>query len=378
MYLPALPRIGAQLQGSASMVQLSLTALLAGLAAGQLVMGPLSDRLGRRKPLLVGVAGFVLTSLACALAPSVPMLVALRFMQGLAGSVGIVIARAVVRDLYDGAAAVRFFSRLMLVMGIAPIVAPVAGAQILQVMSWRGVFVVLAVLGLLVLATAAAGIPETCPPERRSRGGIGASAWSMVKMLRDRELVGYALASGFAFAAMFAYISASPFVVQNIYGGSPGSFSLIFALNSVGLIVSSQVNGWLAGRAAPRTVLAAGLGTTLVAGLGILAVVAAGLPQLWALVLGLFVLVSSMGFVMPNASVLALSGHPEAAGAASALLGVVQFAIGAVAAPLVGIAGDHSAIPMAVVITVLAVGAGASFVFLTERAEGDRSPRSAD
>lgn len=367
MYLPALPRIGAQLQGGASMVQLSLTALLAGLAAGQLVMGPLSDRLGRRRPLLVGVAGFVLTSLACALASSVPMLVALRFLQGLAGSVGIVIARAVVRDLYDGAAAVRFFSRLMLVMGIAPIVAPVAGAQILQVTSWRGVFVVLAVLGLLVLGTAAAGIPETCPPERRSRGGVGASAWSMVRLLRDRELVGYALASGFAFAAMFAYISASPFVVQNIYGGSPGSFSLIFALNSVGLIVSSQVNGWLAGRAAPRTVLAAGLGTTLVAGLGILAVVAAGLPQLWALVLGLFVLVSSMGFVMPNASVLALSGHPDAAGAASALLGVVQFAIGALAAPLVGIAGAHSAMPMAVVIGVLAVGAGASFVFLTER-----------
>jgi DHA1 family bicyclomycin/chloramphenicol resistance-like MFS transporter len=189
----------------------------------------------------------------------------------------------------------------------------------------------------------------------------------MVRLLRDRELVGYALASGFAFAAMFAYISASPFVVQNIYGGSPESFSLIFALNSVGLIVSSQVNGWLAGRAAPRTLLAAGLGTTLVAGLGILAVVAAGLPQLWALVLGLFVLVSSMGFVMPNASVLALSGHPDAAGAASALLGVVQFAIGALAAPLVGIAGDHSAMPMAMVIGVLAVGAAASFAFLTER-----------
>lgn len=370
MYLPALPRIGAELQGSAAAVQFSLTAFLAGLAAGQLVMGPLSDRLGRRRPLLVGVAGFVLTSLACALAPSVPLLVALRFLQGLAGSVGIVIARAVVRDLYDGVAAVRFFSRLMLVTGIAPVVAPVVGAQILLVMSWRGVFLVLALLGLVVLATAAVGIPETCPPERRDSGGLGTAARSMARLMHDRNLVGYGLASGLAFAAMFAYISGAPFVVQNIYGASPQLFSVIFAVNSIGLIVSSQVNGWLASRVAPRKVLAAGLGATLVAGLCVLAVVVAHLPQLGALVLGFFVLVSSMGFVMPNATVLALSRHPEAAGAASALLGVMQLAIGAVAAPLVGLAGDRSAMPMAVVISVLAVGSIASFAILTERAEG--------
>ncbi len=374
MYLPALPHIGDDLQGNASMVQLSLTAFLAGLAAGQLVMGPLSDRLGRRRPVLVGVAGFVLTSLACALAPSVPLLVAARFLQGIAGSAGVVIARAVVRDLYDGAAAVRFFSRLMLIIGIAPIVAPVVGAQILQIMSWRGIFVVLAVLGLGVLATAAVGIPETHLPEPESAGRLGTAVWSMARLMRDRNLVGYGLASGLAFAAMFAYISASPFVVQNIYGASPRLFSAMFAVNSIGLVLFSQVNGLLAGRVAPRTMLAAGLGATLVAGIGILAVVVAGLPQLVALALGFFVLVSSMGFVMPNATVLALSEHPESAGAASALLGVMQLAIGAASAPLVGVAGDHNAVPMAVVISVLTVGAIASFAMLTERARGKRRP----
>ncbi|MCL4367561.1 MAG: MFS transporter, partial [Actinobacteria bacterium] len=283
-----------------------------------------------------------------------------------------------IRDLYNGAAAVRFFSRLMLVIGIAPIVAPVAGAQILRVANWRGVFVVLAVLGLVVLAAAAVGVPETCSPERRSGGGLGTVARNMARLMRDRDLVGYALASGLAFAAMFAYISGSPFVVQNIYGASPQLFSVIFAVNSIGLVACSQVNGWLAGRIAPRTVLAAGLGATLFAGFGVLAVVATGVPQLGALVLGLFVLVSSMGFVMPNATVLALSRHPEGAGTASALLGVTQFAIGAVAAPLVGLAGDWSALPMGVVICVLAVGAAASFAFLTQRADRERWPGSVD
>ena len=369
IYLPALPRVAVDMHSSAPAVQLSLTAFLAGLAAGQLVMGPLSDQLGRRRPILLGVIGFVLLSVAGALAPSIPLLVGIRFLQGLAGSAGVVIARAVGRDLYDGVAAVRFFSRLMLVLGIAPVVAPVLGAQMLRFMSWRGVFVAMGVLGLVVLAIAAYGVPETHPPERRSRGGLATVARSMAELLHDRDIVGYGLASGLAFAAMFAYISGSPFVVQNIYGASPQLFSLIFAVNSVGLIACSQVNGWLAGRVAPRRVLAAALGTGIVAGLEILVVTLAGFPQLVLLALGFFVLVSSMGFVMPNATVLALTRHPEAAGAASATLGVMQFTVGAASAPLVGVAGDHNALPMAVLICVLAAGAFASFALLTGRSD---------
>lgn len=367
MYLPALPDMAAELHGSVSAVQLSLTACLAGLAIGQLVAGPLSDRYGRRLPLVSGLFGFMITSLLCALATSVPVLVLLRLLQGLFGAAGIVVPRAVVRDLYEGVEASRFFSLLMLVIGLAPIVAPVVGVQVLQVAGWRAIFVVPAVVAAFILLGTLLRIPETCPPERRVRSGLLATVGKPLTLLRDRALVGYALAGGLASATMFAYISGSPFVVQRVYGASPLAFSLVFGGNALGLTVASQVNGRLVGRVSPRRLLTSALAVTCAAGLGILAVVLAEIPDLFALLIPLFVLISSLGFVMPNATALAMSRHPEAAGSASALLGVLQFIIGAAAAPLVGLGGPDTALPMALVIALLGGGSVAALFILTDR-----------
>lgn len=367
MYLPALPDIASELRGSVSAVQLSLTACLAGLAIGQLVAGPLSDRYGRRLPFLSGLLGFLITSLLCALATSAPELVLLRLLQGLFGAAGIVVSRAVVRDLYEGAEAARFFSLLMLVIGIAPILAPVVGVQVLQVAGWRAIFVVPAMVAAFILLGVLVRVPETCPPERRVRLGLFATVGRPFSLLRDRSLAGYALASGLASATMFAYISGSPFVVQRVYGSSPLVFSLVFGVNALGLTLASQVNGHLVRRVSPGRLLTTGLTVTCVAGLAILAVVLAEIPDLFALLVPLFVLLSSLGFVMPNATALAMSRHPEAAGSASALLGVLQFLIGAACAPLVGLGGPDTALPMALVIALLGGGSLAALFMLTDR-----------
>src|SRR6267143_566798 len=214
MYLPALPAIGRDLAASESMIQLTLTACLIGLAIGQVIAGPLSDALGRRRPLLIGVAGYVIASLLCALAPAATILVALRLLQGLAGAAGIVIARAIVRDLYSGSAAARYFSRLILVMGLAPILAPVLGAQLLRFTSWHGIFVVLAMITALLWLGAARGLPETLPPARRRIGSLSDTTQTFRRLAADTEFVGYAAAGGLAFGAMFAYIAVSPFVLK--------------------------------------------------------------------------------------------------------------------------------------------------------------------
>jgi len=357
MYLPALPAIGRDLAASESMIQLTLTACLIGLAIGQVIAGPLSDALGRRRPLLIGVAGYVIASLLCALAPAATILVALRLLQGLAGAAGIVIARAIVRDLYSGSAAARYFSRLILVMGLAPILAPVLGAQLLRFTSWHGIFVVLAMITALLWLGAARGLPETLPPARRRIGSLSDTTQTFRRLAADTEFVGYAAAGGLAFGAMFAYIAGSPFVLQGIYHVSAQTFSLIFGVNALGFVITSQINGSLVSRIPPARLLTAGITVTAGAGLALLAVILSGGLGLAALLPPLFVLVSSIGFVVPNAVALALSRHPEAAGTGSALLGVIQSGVAAVGAPLVGVAGITTAFPMAVVIAVSGVGA---------------------
>ena len=359
MYLPGLPSLGRTLDAPAWAVQLTLTACLAGLALGQVLAGPLSDRFGRRRPLLAGVALYAAASLLCAAAPSVAVLVALRLLQGAAGAAGIVIARAMVRDMHSGAAAARFFSLLMLVNGLAPILAPVIGGQVLEVTTWRGVFVVLAAIGVLLVAAAAAGLRETLPPERRHPGGIGETARTFGRLLGDRSFLGHALACGLAFGAMFAYISGSPFVIQDIYGASPQLFSVMFATNAFGLVLASQVNRALLRRLEPRTILRTALSVQALAGVALLVVVAAG-GGVWGIVPLLFVVVASLGLVMPNATALALADHPRVAGSASGLLGVLQFIVGAATAPLVGVAGRGTALPMALTIAVLGVGGALS------------------
>ncbi|MFI8092580.1 multidrug effflux MFS transporter [Streptomyces sp. NPDC086080] len=365
MYLPALPEVTRSLHASAATVQLTLTTCLAGMALGQLVVGPMSDRWGRRRPLLTGLAIYVVATALCAFAPTIELLVACRLVQGLAGAASIVIARAVARDLYDGVALARFFSTLMLISGVAPIVAPLIGGQVLRVTDWRGVFVVLTVLGLLLTAVVWVKLPETLAPADRHDGGVGEALGSMRRLLADRVFTGYMLVGGFAFASLFAYVSASPFVMQEIYGASPQTFSLLFGLNSVGLIAMGQINGKvLVGRVRLDKVLGLGLAVVVVAAIALLLMSTGvfGEVGLVPVAAALFVLMSAMGITMPNTQTLALVRTRHAAGSASALLGTTSFLVGAVATPLVGVAGEDTAVPMAVVQLVAALVALGCFL----------------
>lgn len=359
LYLPALPTLTADLSTGAVQAQLTLTACVAGLAAGQAVAGPLSDTFGRRRPLLIGVAAYAAASLLCAAAPTVETLIALRLVQGFAGAAGIVIARAIVRDLYDGVAAARFFSMLMLVTGLAPILAPVFGGQLLRFMPWPGLFAALAGIGVALFFASLLWLRETLPPERRATGGLRATLGTFRALAGDRAFAGYALTIGLAFAAMFTYVSGSPFVLQDIYGLSPQAFSIAFGVNALGLVTAGQIGGRLAGRVPLRRLLGVGLGIVVAGGVTLLAAVLAG-AGLYAVLPALFLVTSGQGLVLPNTTALALSGRaPRVAGSASALLGVAQFSLGGAAAPLAGIAGPDTAVPMAASIAVLAVLAAA-------------------
>ncbi|WP_424887727.1 multidrug effflux MFS transporter [Streptomyces sp. XH2] len=367
MYLPALPEVTGALHSPAATVQLTLTACLMGMALGQLVVGPMSDKWGRRRPLLAGMVVYVLATAACALAPTAGLLIGCRLVQGLAGAAGIVIARAVVRDLYDGVAMARFFSTLMLISGVAPVVAPLIGGQILRLTDWRGVFVVLTAVGVLLTLAVWRFLHETLPPEKRQAGGLGAALRAMGALLADRVFTGYMLAGGFAFAALFAYISASPFVVQDIYGASPQTFSLLFGLNSIGLVLVGQINGkLLVGRVSLDKALAVGLVVIALAAAALLLMASGvfGKAGLAPIAGGLFVLMSAMGLAMPNTNAQALMRSRDAAGSASALLGTSTFLLGALVSPLVGIAGEGTAVPMATVQLVCAVASAACFLGL--------------
>ncbi|TQK44117.1 DHA1 family bicyclomycin/chloramphenicol resistance-like MFS transporter [Streptomyces sp. SLBN-118] len=367
MYLPALPAVTRSLGAPAATVQLTLTACLAGMALGQLVVGPMSDKWGRRRPLLVGMIVYVAATAICALAPTVELLIGFRLLQGLAGASGIVIARAVVRDLYDGDEMARFFSTLMLISGTAPIIAPLIGGQVLRITEWRGIFVVLTAVGILLTLAAAKWLHETLPPERRHGGGVGEALRTMRGLLADRVFTGYTLTGGLAFATLFAYISASPFVVQEIYGASPQTFSLLFGVNSIGLITLGQINGKvLVGRVSLDKALGFALGVVTLAAGALLLMTSGvfGRVGLLPVAAGLFVLMSAMGLVMPNTNALALLRTPHAAGSASALIGTSAFLVGAIASPLVGIAGEQTAVPMAVVQLTCALGALGCFLGL--------------
>ncbi|WP_371797331.1 multidrug effflux MFS transporter [Streptomyces sp. NBC_01718] len=367
MYLPALPAVTDALHAPAATVQLTLTACLGGMALGQVVVGPMSDRWGRRRPLLLGMVVYVLATALCVFAPTTELLIGFRLLQGLAGAAGIVIARAVVRDMYDGVEMARFFSTLMLISGVAPVIAPLIGGQVLRFTDWRGIFAVLTVVGVLLTLVVWKWLHETLPPEERHTGGVGDALRTMRGLLGDRTFTGYMVAGSLAFAALFAYVSASPFVVQEIYGASPQTFSLLFGINSIGLITVGQINGKiLVGRISLDKALGFGLGVIVLAATALLLMTsgAFGDVGLVPVAAGLFVLMSAMGLAMPNTNALALMRTKHAAGSASALLGTSSFLIGAIASPLVGIAGDSTAVPMAVVQLVCAVGAMVCFLGL--------------
>lgn len=367
-YLPAFPAIADGLDATPSQVQLTLAAYLLAVAVGQLVVGTLSDGWGRRRPVLVGLAAYVVVSVACALAPSIELLVVLRVLQGLAGGAAVVVARAVVRDLYTGADATRFFSHLTLVFGVAPIVAPSVGGLVLLATGWRGIFAGLSVLGALLLTAAALALPETLPPARRRSPRFGPVLRTMAGLLRDRPFLGLALAQGFGFAGMFSYIAGSPFVVQEVYGATATVYGLLFGLNALGFVLAGQVSAALAGRVPERTTLRAALLIGVAAGAALVTTAATGAGGLVALAAALFAFVSSLGLVLPCATSLALARHPDAAGTAAALMGFGQTLIGALAAPLVGLGPAGSAVPMAVAVAGCATAALAALLTLARRA----------
>jgi DHA1 family bicyclomycin/chloramphenicol resistance-like MFS transporter len=361
MYLPAFPQIADEFGASAPDVQLSLTACMIGLGGGQLLAGPLSDRWGRRRPVLVGAAAYAVASALCALAPSSGALVALRLVQGLAGAVGVVVSRAVIRDLYSGVAAAKYFSRITIVFGLAPVAAPALGALVLRVTSWRGVFAVLAGIGVLIMVAVARLLPETLPEQRRSPGGLRHTARAARILVADRRYVFLALAQTLAFGGMFAYIAGGSFVIQDAYGASPQTYALMFGGNALGLVALSQVNARLLDRFETRTLYGAALTANLLATAGL--VLVAGVHNLAVLGVLLFAAVATVGMVLPNGTSLAMDRHPERAGTASALLGATQFVVAAAVAPLVGLAGEpDSARPMALVMLSCSVLAMAAFV----------------
>jgi len=364
LYLPGLPSMAHDLSAPAWAAQLTITTSMLGLAGGQLLAGPISDARGRRAPLLAGLAAYMATSLLCALSPTIWVLLALRLVQGAAGAAGIVIARAVVRDLHSGIAAARFFAMLMLVAGLAPILAPLAGGQLLHVTDWRGIFVVLAGIGAALLLAAWWTLPDTLAPEDRHTGGLVATLGVFGALLRDRPFMGYTLAMGLSFGAMATYISGSPFVLEEIHGVSPQLFSALFALNAAGIVATSQISRALVTRLGPRRLLGIGTAANAAGGVGVLAAVVLDLG-LAGLLPSFFVLVASLGAVLPNSAALALADHPRTAGSASALLGLAQFSIGAGAAPLAGVGGSHTALPLAIVAAALSVSALACLAALT-------------
>ncbi|NTU28900.1 multidrug effflux MFS transporter [Brevibacillus sp. HB1.1] len=366
MYLPALPMLADDLQTSTSMTQLSLTACMLGLSIGQLFAGPISDVRGRRIPLIIGLILYAVSSFLCAVAPSIYTFVLLRFVQGLAGSAGIVIARATVRDLYSGTELTKFFALLMLINGIAPIAAPIVGGQILQFTTWHGVFVVLGLIGAIMFLVVLLALPETLPQERRSKAGIGNTLTTFGTLLKDRVFMGYAIAQGLVTAAMFAYIAGSPFVFQKIFEVSPQTFSLIFAINGVGIIIASQITGKLAGKVKETSLFIAGI---IIAGVGGILLLTMILLQagLIAVLVPLFFVVSSVGIVGATGFSLAMQNQSKAAGSASALQGLLSFISGGIVAPLVGISGEYTSVPMGIIIALSTIGAIVCYIVMVRR-----------
>lgn len=366
MYLPSLPIVADDLHTTASLAQLSLTFCLLGLALGQLFFGPLSDVRGRRQPLVLTLIIYSVSSVLCAFSPNVWILVSLRFIQGLTGAAGIVIARATARDLYSGKDLTKFVSLLALVNGVAPILAPISGGVILQFTSWKVVFIILGIIGLVMFLAVLLFLPETLPKERRSEGGMLATLKTFRNLVKDRLFMGFALTQAFITTSMFAYIAGSPFVLQNLYKVTPQQFSMLFALNGLGIIIAAQITGRLASTISEVKLLLSGIVVAAIGSALLLVVTFFHLPLL-AMAIALFLVVSSVGIVSTTAFSLAMQSQGKSAGSASALLGLLPFIGGAIVSPLVGIAGEQSAVPMAIIIAIFSIGALILYTLLIQK-----------
>jgi DHA1 family bicyclomycin/chloramphenicol resistance-like MFS transporter len=348
IYLPVLPALTAELGAATSAAQLTITACLLGLAIGQLIAGPVSDRYGRRRPLLIGVAAYIVFSVVCAVSPSVETLIVARFVQGLAGAVGIVIAQAAGRDLYSGGRLVRYYGRLTVLAGLAAIVGPLIGGQLARITDWRGIFVFLSLVGVGILLGCLIIFGETLPAAYRTSGGLAQTGRDFRVLLSDRVLVGAVLITGFLNAALFAYLAGATYVLQGIYSLSPQGYSLAFGLNSLGFMVFGFIAGRLAERWSERDTLLAGLAMCVTGAAGVLAAAIWHLPLI-AVCTSLFLMVSGVAATTPPTTSLAMAEYPHMAGTASSLLGLARFAFGAVTAPLVGLGGAATALPLGLV-----------------------------
>lgn len=353
-YLPAMPSLEHEFGVSAAVIQLTLTATTVGFGLGQLIVGPWSDKVGRRLPLLLATAVHIISCLGAAIAPNVEVLGVFRALQGIGAAAGGVVAMAMVRDLFGGRPLVRMLSRLALVNGLAPVIAPVLGSQLLTFMPWRGIFWVLAVYGAFVLGCVALWIVETLPPERRRDAGHATMRQRYGALFRDRVYVGTIIVGAMNFSGLFAYLSSSSFVFQGLYGFDPQEYGILFAANSIGIIIGVQSSARITKYVGPQWILAVSTAAMLVSAALIVVLSNAGVG-LWGVIIPLWTFITACGFGFPCVQVLALNGHAHEAGTAASLMGALNFGLAGLISPLVGLLGVASAAPMGAVMVACAV-----------------------
>lgn len=360
LYLPAFPEIASQLGSTESRIQLTMTSMMLGLAIGQAILGPLSDRYGRRNPLLISGTIFTLVSLACAMAPTADILLILRFVQGLAGAAGMVIARAVIRDFFEGDDIARFISKMLLVTMLAPLLGPILGAQLLELGSWRFIFIFLTVASALTMIFLFFMLPESLPKSDRRDFNIGEFGRTVGRLLTDKAFMAPVLAVGLIFATMFTYISGFSFVSQTTYGATPQTFSLVFAITTVSLVVGNQLNSLMIRFMPASKRLAIGASISITGAVVLFAMNPLGVDTLWSLTAVLAVIMFGNGLVFPNAGSMAMTSQPSPiAGTASAIMGCFQMAMGGSLAALASLtpSGEITITSMTTVMLGLAVGA---------------------
>ncbi|MCI8211770.1 MFS transporter [Pseudomonas sp. S25] len=369
-YLPGFPAIALAFGTDEKHVQLTLASYFLGLSIGQLAYGPVADRFGRRVPLLFGVTLFTLASLACAFAPNLEWLIGARFVQALGGCAGMVIARAIVSDKCDAVQSAKVFSQLMLVMGLAPILAPMLGGLLVNLYGWQSIFISLTAFSALASLAVALGLPESMPASH-PRQPLAGALTQYRSLLGDRIFLGHALTGGIAMAGMFSYIAGSPFVFIKLYGVPAEHYGWLFGTNAAGFILIAQLNARLVGKRGPAFLLSRTIWIYLAAALVLLAVTGLRTEQLWPLLVPLFICIASLGCIIPNASACAMNGQWARAGSASAMLGCLQFSVAAGAAAMVGVLHDGTAVPMALVISTCGALA-VSISVLTRRLQNQR------
>ncbi|MBB2975907.1 DHA1 family bicyclomycin/chloramphenicol resistance-like MFS transporter [Microbacterium endophyticum] len=362
LYLPAFPEMVIDLSTTATLVQLTLTAFLLGITLGQLVFGSLSDRFGRMTPLIAGSLLCVAASVVAVFAPTVAVLIVARFVQGLGAAAGMVIGRAIISDVSSGKAAARAFSLMMIVGGVAPVIAPLVGGFLVSPLGWRGILAVVLGLSVLMLASIFVVLKESFPREARAqRRAQIQSGNSPCTELLSRKYIGYTATFGFAFAVMMAYISASPFVYQDMMGMTALQYGLCFGVNALGLVITSAISAHLAATRSVRALLTGGIAALTASTVVFVLIASSGAPAIW-LALPLFTAVASLGFVLGNCTSLALAAAPRSAGLGSAFLGALQFGLAAIVSPLVSLGGTMTAMPLAIVMIICAVIASVSLL----------------